>query len=110
MTKAQINRIIKETAEKHGFDISEGTGFDGLSEIKSEELNFMYNVRHTENTDWKNGIVELKLTVSASVRKMGGHPTIEELFNTAEEIDSGAQVLEELERIDLIWTEEIPRD
>ena len=110
MTKAQINRIIKETAEKHGFDTTEEAGFQGFSEIKSEELNFIYDVRYTENTDWKNGIVELKLTVSASVRKMGGHPTIEELFNTAEEIDSGAQVLEELERIDLIWTEEIPRD
>ena len=105
MTKAQINRIIKETAEKHGFDTTEEAGFQGFSEIKSEELNFMYDVRYTENTDWQKGIIEMKLTVSASVRKMGGHPTIEDLFNTAEEIDSGAQLLEELENMDLTWIE-----
>ena len=105
LTKAQINNILRETAGKHGFDTTEEAGFQGFYEIKSEELNFNYTVQTTENTDWQKGIVEQTLTVSASVRKMGGHPTIEDLFNTAEEIDSGAQLLEELENMDLTWTE-----
>ena len=105
MTKAQINNILRETAGKHGFDTTEEAGFQGFSEIKSEELNFDYYIETTKNTDWKKGIVEQTLTVRASVRKMGGHPTIEDLFNTAEEIDNGAQLLEELENKDLTWIE-----
>ena len=33
----------------------------------------------TENTDWRAGILEQTLTIIASVRKMGGLPTVEEL-------------------------------
>ena len=107
MTADKIKNIIIETAEKYGFSIEEKFDYQGFPVIKSEELNFSYDMKYTENTDWQKGIIEMKLTVSASVRKMGGSPSIEDLFRTAEEIDSGAQLLEDLSGRDLIWTEEI---
>lgn len=105
MTKSQINNILRSTAKLHGFATTEEAGFQGFSEIQSEELNFNYMVQTTENTDWQKGIVEQTLTVTASVRKMGGQPSAAELFRTAKEIEQGTLLIRELEEMDLTWTE-----
>ena len=105
MTKAQINQILRDIAKAHGFTTIDETGFQGFTEIQSEELNFTYEVQATDNTDWKAGILEQELTVRASVRKMGGNPTALDLFITGDEILRAAQLIRELEDMDLIWTE-----
>ena len=105
MTKAEANGIIREAAARHGFETTEEAGFQGLSEIRSEELNFTFTVRTTENTDWAAHRIEEALTVTASVRKMGGQPTVEELLKTADEIKRGAELTAELQGIGLTWTE-----
>ena len=105
MSKAQINNILRETAKAHGFETSDEAGLQGFSEIQSEELNFTYGVQITDNTDWKKRFVEQRLTVTASVRKMGGEPTAMELFHTADEIKRGALLIRDLEEMDLTWTE-----
>ena len=106
MTKAQVNETIRRAAARYGFETTDESGFQGFSEIRSEELNFTYTVRTTENTDWAAHHVEQSLTVTASVRKMGGHPTVEELLKTADEIRHGVELTAELQGTDLTWTEE----
>ena len=106
MTKAQVNEIIKRAAARYGFETTEEAGFQGFSEIRSEELNFTYTCKTTENTDWAAYHIEQTLTVTASVRKMGGQPTVEELLKTADEIRRGAELTAELQATDLTWTEE----
>ena len=105
MTKAQVNGIIRRAAARYGFETTDEAGFHGFSEIRSEELNFTYRVRTTENTDWEAHRVEQALTITASVRKMGGQPTVEELLKTADEIKRGAELTAELQGTDLTWTE-----
>ena len=94
--KAQVNEAIKAAAKAHGFETTEQPGFQGLTEIISEELNFTFTAQNTENTDWAAHRIEQSLTVSASVRKMGGQPTVEELLKTADEIKRGAELTAEL--------------
>lgn len=105
MTKAQVNETIKATARVHGFETTEQPGFQGITEIVSGELNFTFTVRNTENTDWAARRIEQTLTVTASVRKMGGQPTVEELLKTADEIRRGAELIAELQGMNLTWTE-----
>lgn len=105
MTKAQVNEVIKEAAKAHGFVTAKELGFQGITEIISEELNFIFTVQNTENTDWAAHRIEQRLTIEASVRRMGGQPTVEELLKTADEIRRGAELAAELQDMKLIWTE-----
>ena len=105
MTKAQVNEAVKAAAKAHGFETTKEPGFQGIYEIISEELNFTFTAQNTENTDWAAHRIEQSLTVNASVRKMGGQPTVEELLKTADEIRRGAELTAELQGMGLTWTE-----
>ena len=105
MTKAQVNEAIRAAAKAHGFETTAEPGFQGITEIISQELNFTFTVRNTRNTDWAAHRVEQSLTVSASVRRMGGNPTVEELLGTADEIRRGAELAAEIQAMALTWTE-----
>ena len=105
MTKNELNEVIRSKAREHGFETSEERGFHGFADILSEELNFSYTPTTTERTDWKAGILEQTLTITASVRRMGGQPTAEELLKTADEIKRVAELVAELQELDLTWTE-----
>ncbi len=105
MTKAQVNEAIKAAAKAHGFETAGQPGFQGITEIISRELNFTFTVQNTANTDWAAHKVEQSLTVTASVRRMGGQPTVEELLKTADEIRRGAELAAEIQGMDLTWME-----
>ena len=107
MTKNELNEIIRSKAREHGFETSEEQGFHGFTDILSEELNFTYSTAMTENTDWRAGVLEQTLTITASVRRMGGRPTAEELLQTADEIRRGAGLVLALQKENLTWREEI---
>lgn len=107
MTKNEVRDIIREKAMEYGFEVGEMDGWNGFPDIISEELNFFFTTEPTENTDWRAGILEQTLTVSASVRRMGGKPTAEELWKTAEEIRHGAGLVLALQKENLTWREEI---
>lgn len=106
MTKAEVNEKIRAAAQAHGFESREEANFQGFADIKSEELNFTYQTRTTENTDWDARHVEEEVKITASVRKMGGTPTPEELLKTADEIKRGAELVAELQAMDLTWSED----
>ena len=105
MTREQVNEAIRAAAKTHGFETTMEPGFGGIVEIISEELNFFLIPKNTKNTDWKAHRVEQSLTVTASVRKMCGEPTVEELLKTADEIRRGAELVAELQAMALTWTE-----
>ena len=104
-TLEQVNEAIRAAAEKHGFETKAEPGFGGLAEIASNELNFFLRWKNTKGTDWRAHRVENELEVKASVRKMGGEPTVEELLKTADEIRRGAELVAELQAMKLTWTE-----
>ena len=107
MTKKEVRDIIRDKAMEYGFEVSEMDGWHGFPDIISEELNFTYHTEATENTDWKAGILEQTMTITASVCRMGGQLTAEELLQTADEIRRGAELVLALQKENLTWREEI---
>lgn len=104
MTRAEINTIIKNEAAKYCFETRED--LFGIESPRSEELNFTVHTENTKDTDWKAGRIVKKVTFTASVRKMGGEPSVEELLKTADEIKRGAELMSALQSLDLTYIEQ----
>lgn len=102
MTINEVKNIITATANEYGFQTSE-SAFSRLPIIESEELNFSLLERH--DGDWEACKVTVHIEAAASVRKMGGSPTVEELLKTAEEIKRGAELVAKLQSLELAFTE-----
>ena len=86
--------ILRELGKKYGFEVR-GSSMSEFYEICSEEVNFSIS-RHNDGSDWENRIYRGRITVTASVRKMGGSPTVEELLHTADEIARAARLVQEI--------------
>ena len=108
MTKEQVISIIKEAAERHGFTTCKYT-MTRLVEIvepgETHFLNFVIQERFAENTDWSNREFTMNLHFRASLACMGGEPTPEDLLMAAEIIREGAELVKELEAMNLSYTE-----
>ena len=102
MTLNDVCEHIRETANNYGFEV-EQSSFSRLPIIRSEELNFMLLERCDAN--WEKRYATIHLEISASVRRMGGSPTVEELLKTAEEIKRGAELVQKLQSMSLCLEE-----
>ena len=102
MTLNDVCEHIRETANDYGFEVEKSSMFR-LPVIRSEELNFCLLEDH--DFDWEKRTGTVRIKFSASVRRMGGNPTVEELLKTAEEIQRGAELVRKLQSMDLSFTE-----
>ena len=91
-TKEELSKDIARAAEAFGFKIGDPKLFFGFPMIISEEVNFTYATNISDESDWQAGRIVTELRVIASVRKMGGAPTPEELMKTAAEIKRAAEL------------------
>lgn len=109
MKKEQAISIIKEAAETHGF-ITNTYRWTRFIEIQEPEgthfLNFMVMENTAPDTDWSKRKVTMELHVQASLASMGGNPTPEDLIRASEIIRAGAELVQELEAMNLSYTEE----
>ena len=99
----EFNSIIREQSEAFGFK-TEQMNYSRFLVIKSEEVNFMVHEKDA-GSDWKNCTSRDGLTMGASVRKMGGSPTVEELLKTADEIKRAALLVEKINSLDVVLEE-----
>ena len=108
MTKEQVIAIIREAAERHGFTTCKYT-MTRLIEIiepgDTHYLNFTITDEYAEDTDWSKRSVEVRIHIRASLASMGGNPTPEDLIRAAEIIREGALLVQELEAMNLSYTE-----
>ena len=102
MEKAQIQERIENAAAQHGFSVKYA-GRDWLPDIVSENMNFILLGQTDPTSDWKSGRVRVNIMASASVSRMGGDPTPDELLQTADEIRRGAELLRELQNAGLSY-------
>lgn len=91
MTIAEVNESIAAIAAMHGFE-TEKTRYSEFLQIKSQEVNFIFSVLDV-GSDWDARIERKGVAMYASVRKMGGQPSAEELLATADEIHRAAMVM-----------------
>ena len=108
MTKEQVIAIIKEAAERHGFTTCKYT-MTRFIEIKepgeTHYLNFTIWERFAEDTDWSKREVTMNLHFRASLASMGGEPSPEDLLIVSDIIRRGAELVKDLEAMNLSYTE-----
>ena len=99
MKKEIVAEIISDKAALYGFEVEVG---GMLPRIKSDNLNISL-VAETDydKSDMKAGKVWMKVFAAASVSKMGGNPTPDELLAVANEIARGAHLVEEIQNMNL---------
>ena len=107
MTKEQAITTIKEAAERHGFTTCKYS-MTRLIEIKepgeTHYLNFFILERTSPDTDWSMHEVRMNLHFRASLACMGGEPTPEDLLMASGIIRRGAELVQELEAMNLSYT------
>lgn len=107
MTKEQVIAIIEEAAERHGFTTCKYS-LTRLTEIKepgeTHFLNFTIWERVAPDTDWSRREVTMNLQFCASLACMGGEPTPEDLLMASDIIRRGAELVKELEAMNLSYT------
>ena len=110
MTKQEVIDIIKAAAERYGFTTGKYS-MTWVIEIMEPEgthyLNFFVRERREKEIDWSNGEIKMKLLFSANLASMGGETTPEELLNAADIIRKGAELVRELQNMNLSYTDKI---
>ena len=108
MTKEQAITTIKEAAERRGFTTCKYS-MTRLIEIiepgDTHYLNFFILEGTSTDTDWSRHEVRMNLHFCASLACMGGEPTPEDLLLASDIIRRGAELVQELEAMDLSYTE-----
>ena len=108
MTKEQAITTIKEAAELHGFTTCKYS-MTRLIEIvepgDTHYLNFFILERTSPDTDWSMYEVRMNLHFRVSLACMGGEPTPEDLLLASDIIRRGAELVQELEALNLSYTE-----
>ena len=106
-TLKDTRKAIQDAAERHGFRWEAPANGNFLPRIVSEDMNFLITPTVSPDSDWTGGKVRIDIAVCASVRRMGGSPTVEELLHTADEIRRGAELVRELQGMDLSYIHNI---
>ena len=104
MTKQEVNEIISSKAAEYGFEIEENSMGWNNKRTGQAYINIqIFQNSNIEKTDWEKRIGCIEIEASASVSRMGGSPTPEELLKAADEIARGAKFTAELQSMGLSY-------
>ena len=104
MTKKEIAEIINSKAAEYGFEIEENSMGWNNKRTGEDYINIqIFQNSNLDKTDWEKRIGFIDLEASASVSRMGGNPTTEELLKAADEIARGAKFTAELQSMGLSY-------
>ena len=96
MNRNEAIETIKNEIWMNGFEPETDERVSTLPFLKNEgDLYVAVSIREYldfENCDFEKRIAAYRIKVQASVRKMGGEPTTEELFEAADQIRRGAEL------------------
>lgn len=108
MTKKEAANIIVETATRYGFK-AEGNGPFGLPWIREDGTRYLNFNMLTKDIKFDNGnmAITYRVSYSASLASMGGNPTPDDLLQAADIIRRGAELLKELEAMNIVYVEKI---
>jgi hypothetical protein len=99
MKKEIVAEIISDKASLYGFEVEAG---GMLPRIKSDNINIsLVAEMDYDKSDMKAGKAWMKVIAAASISKMGGNPTPDELLTAANEIARGAHLVEEIQNMNL---------
>ena len=104
MTKQEVNEIITSKAAEYGFEIEENSLGWNNKRTGQDYINIqIFQNNNIDKTDWEKRIGCIEIEACASVSRMGGSPTTEELLKAAEEIAKGAKFAAEINSMGLSY-------
>ena len=104
MTKKEIAEIIESKAAEYGFELEENSLGWNNKHAEQGYINIqIFQNSNLEKTDWENHKACIDIEASASVSRMGGSPTSEELLKAADEIARGAKFTAKLQNMKLSY-------
>ena len=104
MTKKEIAEIIESKAAEYGFEIEENSMGWNNKHTGQDYINIqIFQNSNLDKTDWEHRIGCIDIEACASVSRMGGNPTPEELLKAADEIARGAKFTAEIESMNLSY-------
>ncbi len=104
MTKKEIAEIINSKAAEYGFELEENSMGWSNKRTGQDYINIqIFQSRNLGKTDWEKRIGCIDIEACASVSRMGGSPTTEELLKAADEIARGAKFTAELQSMGLSY-------
>ncbi len=104
MTKKEIAEIIESKAAEYGFEIEENSlGWNNKRTGEDYISIQIFQNNNLDKTDWENRQACIDIEACASVSRMGGNPTTEELLKAADEIARGAKFTAELQSMGLSY-------
>lgn len=106
-TKEEINNIIEQLAGEYGFKFvnDRWSSREGIGEIKAHNLN-VFTMVDPELHIYEDFVqVTAKVTYRASISRMAGEPTPDELIAVADEINRCAELVADLNIRDLEFVE-----
>jgi len=104
MTKKEIAEIIESKAAEYGFEIEENSlGWNNKRTGEDYISIQIFQNNNLDKTDWENRQACIDIEACASVSRMGGNPTTEELLKAADEITRGAKFTAELQSMGLSY-------
>ena len=103
MKKADIKKLIKETANKYGFEVyHRANGFEDIGIC--DDYNERYvNFTIYEDPKWimETNTVEITVRVTAAISRMGGKMTADDLMNASIEIRKAAMMIDDLDKVEM---------
>ena len=104
MTKQEVNEIISSKAAEYGFEIEENSLGWNNKRTGQDYINIqIFQNSNLDKTDWEKHIGCIEIQACASVSRMGGSPTTEELLKAADEIARGAKLTADLQSMGLSY-------
>ncbi len=104
MNKQEISKIINSKAAEYGFEMEENSMGWSNKRTGQDYINIqIFQNSNPEKTDWENRIGCINIEACASVSRMGGTPTTEELLKASDEIARGAKFTAEIQQMGLSY-------
>lgn len=97
MKKNEAVALLQKMLENAGFE-SEMTTMSELPVLRHKNNDYA-NITLYPECDWESGTYTVK--ANASVRQMGGTPSVEELFAAAEQIKSAAAFMKMVNQMEI---------
>ena len=106
MNKATVMEIVREAANKHGFEFLQYGNDVSIRDGKDWGTAWVNFSIWERDFDWdqESLTVKVRVEVTAATSRMGGNQSIEDLRKAADTISRAADLVEELKSMDLTYT------
>ena len=100
--------VLREIGNQFGFEAVQ-ISFGEFYMVKAEYVNFTVNC-NWEKSSWEDLIERRSISLSASISRMGGNMTVDDLRNASDEISRAAAFVEKVSEMEIVIERQYKRE